>query len=44
MTRLVLRGPVTPRVPTSILQQTDAEVYLSESAAADIEPIRDLSY
>ena len=44
MTRLVLHGPVTPRVPTSILQQTGADVYVSESAAADIEPIWDLSY
>lgn len=44
MTRLVLHGPVTPRIPTSFLQELGADVYLSESAAADIEPIWDLGY
>ena len=44
MTRLVLHGPVTPKVPTSILQEIGADVYVSETAAADIEPIWDLAY
>lgn len=44
MTRLVLHGPVTPRVPTSLIQDTGADVYVSENAARDIEPIWDLAY
>lgn len=44
MTRLVLHGPVTPRVPSSILQEVGADVYLSETAAADIGPVWDLAY
>ena len=44
MTRLVLHGPVTPKVPTSILQETGADVYVSETAAANIEPLWDFAY
>lgn len=44
MTRLVLHGPVTPRVPSSILQETGADVFVSENAARDIDPIWDLAY
>lgn len=43
-TRLVLHGPVTPLVPESILQTLRTDVWLSESAAADIEPRWDLGY
>ncbi len=38
MTRLCLHGPVTPRIPTSILQTLRTDVWVSESAARDIEP------
>jgi glucosamine-6-phosphate deaminase len=37
MTRLVLHGPVTPKIPESILQTLDTDVYVSENAAANIE-------
>ncbi len=37
-TRLVLHGPVTPLVPESILQTLRTDVWVSESAAANIEP------
>lgn len=36
MTRLCLHGPVTPKLPTSLLQQLQADVYVSESSARDI--------
>lgn len=38
MTRLVLHGPVTPKVPSSILQELKTDVIVSESAAQNIEP------
>lgn len=38
ITRLVLHGPVTPRVPESILQTLRTDVWLSESSAQPIEP------
>ncbi|MGV8845323.1 hypothetical protein [Tessaracoccus sp.] len=38
ISRLVLHGPVTPKVPSSILQRLGAEVYVSRSMAAPIEP------
>ena len=38
MSRLVLHGPVTPKLPQSILQTLRTDVYVSESIAADIEP------
>jgi glucosamine-6-phosphate deaminase len=37
ITRLVLHGPVTPRVPESILQTLRTDVWVSESVAKDIE-------
>ena len=43
-TRLVLHGPVTPLVPESILQTLRTDVWVSESAAADIEPHWDRGY
>jgi glucosamine-6-phosphate deaminase len=44
MTRLVLHGPVTPLLPQSILQTLRTDVYVSEEAAADIEPRWDRGY
>ena len=38
ISRLVLHGPVTPRVPESILQTLRTDVWISEESAADIEP------
>ncbi len=43
-TRLALHGPVTPRVPASILQTLPTDVWVSESAAQDIRPRWDLGY
>ena len=37
-TRLAAHGPVTPRVPTSLHQHLRTDFWISESAAADIEP------
>lgn len=36
--RLVYHGPVTPRLPTSILQELPTNVFITESIAADIKP------
>ena len=44
MTRLALHGPVTPRVPSSILQTLRTDVWISESAAQDIRPRWDIGY
>lgn len=44
ITRLVLHGPVTPLVPESILQTLRTDVWVSESAAQDIEPREDIGY
>jgi glucosamine-6-phosphate deaminase len=44
MTRLVLHGPVTPRLPQSILQTLRTDVYVSESSAQNIEPRWDIGY
>jgi len=38
ITRLIAHGPVTPDVPASILQTAPTDFYISESAAANIEP------
>jgi glucosamine-6-phosphate deaminase len=38
--RLALHGPVNPQVPASILQLGKSEVYIAESVAADLEPLR----
>ncbi|MEI7435461.1 MAG: hypothetical protein WCL16_01480 [bacterium] len=43
-TRLVLHGPVTPRVPESILQTLRTDVWVSETAAADITPSWEIGY
>lgn len=43
-TRLVLHGPVTPRVPESILQTLRTDVWVSESIAENIEPRWDKGY
>jgi len=43
-TRLVLHGPVTPRVPESILQTLRTDVWVSETAAADIKPRWEIGY
>jgi glucosamine-6-phosphate deaminase len=44
VTRLVLHGPVTPLIPTSILQEVGGDAIVAESAAMNIEPIWDLGY
>jgi glucosamine-6-phosphate deaminase len=44
VSRLVLHGPVTPRVPESILQTLRTDVWVSESIAADIVPHWDKGY
>lgn len=44
MTRLCLHGPVTPRLPTSIHQLLKTEVWVSETAAADIENTWEIGY
>jgi 6-phosphogluconolactonase/glucosamine-6-phosphate isomerase/deaminase len=44
MTRLVLHGPVTPKVPTSIIQELKTDVVISETAGANIEPVWDVGY
>ncbi|NLV99492.1 MAG: hypothetical protein GX034_06825 [Clostridiaceae bacterium] len=38
ISRLVLHGPVTPQVPSSILQIFGADVYVTEELAKPIEP------
>jgi len=37
--RLAAHGPVTPLVPASIIQTRPSELYLSETLAADINPL-----
>jgi glucosamine-6-phosphate deaminase len=37
--RLAAHGPVTPLVPASIIQTVPTELYLSETLAADINPL-----
>lgn len=44
ISRLVLHGPVTPKVPTSILQTARTDVYVTETLAANIEPCWDMQY
>ncbi len=44
VTRLILHGPVTPRVPESLLQELPTDVIVSENAAANIEPHWDFAY
>ena len=44
ITRLCLHGPVTPRLPTSIIQTIPTDVWISESVAANVEPRWDKGY
>ena len=44
VTRLCLHGPVTPRVPGSLLQTLQADVHVSESSARRIEPDYNIGY
>lgn len=44
ISRLVLHGPVTPQVPSSILQLTGADVYVTETIAAPVEPDSEFQY
>lgn len=44
MTRLVLHGPVTPRLPQSILQTLPTDVYVAETSAENVEPRWDIGY
>ena len=39
ISRLILHGPVTPRVPASVLQTVRTDVFVSETIARDIEPV-----
>ena len=43
-TRLCLHGPVTPLVPTSILQLMRTDVWVSETLAEDVKPRWELEY
>jgi len=42
--RLAIHGPITPKVPASILQEGPTEFHLSESIAADIVPTQEMSW
>ena len=42
--RLVLHGPVTPKLPQSILQTLRTDVYVTEPIAANVEPHWDKGY
>jgi hypothetical protein len=44
ISRLVLYGPVTPQVPSSILQLLPTTVYVSESIAEPIEVLERVGY
>lgn len=44
ISRLVLHGPVTPKLPTSILQLFGAEVYVTQTLAAPVEADFDRQY
>ncbi len=44
MTRLAAHGPVTPRVPTSILQTLPTDFLIAESIAEDIAPDWETAY
>ena len=43
-TRLCLHGPVTPRIPGSLLQTLRTDVYVTETTARPIEQTWDLGY
>ena len=42
--RMVAHGPVSPMMPASILQTMKVDFYMTETIAADIEPIWDMGY
>jgi hypothetical protein len=42
--RLAAHGPVTPRLPASILQTMRSDLYLTETVAADIVPAERFSW
>jgi glucosamine-6-phosphate deaminase len=42
--RLAAHGPVTPRVPASILQTLPSELYVTETVAEDIVPAAEFSW
>ena len=42
--RLVYHGPVTPKLPTSILQELRTDVFISETNAQDIRPHLNTGY
>jgi 6-phosphogluconolactonase/glucosamine-6-phosphate isomerase/deaminase len=44
ISRLVLHGPVTPSIPSSILQLVPTDVYVTETLAAPIEPDWEFQY
>ncbi|HHU53955.1 MAG TPA: hypothetical protein GXZ43_07790 [Clostridiaceae bacterium] len=44
ISRLVLHGPVTPSVPSSILQLLGADVYVTETIAAPVVPDYEFQY
>jgi len=44
MTRLILHGPVTPLVPTSLHQLLKTDFYISETNAANVEPNWEMGY
>ncbi|NHB85444.1 hypothetical protein G7085_14695 [Tessaracoccus sp. HDW20] len=44
ISRLTLHGPVTPLVPTSIMQKLGAEFYISETIAAPVIPDFEIQY
>ncbi len=39
ITRLVAHGPVTPKVPASILQTVETDYYIGETVASDVGPV-----
>jgi glucosamine-6-phosphate deaminase len=44
ISRLVLHGPVTPKLPQSIIQELRSDVFVSQTIAADIEADFDKGY
>jgi len=44
VSRLVLHGPVTPQVPSSMLQLAPTQVYVTETIAANVEPLWHVQY
>jgi glucosamine-6-phosphate deaminase len=44
ITRLCIHGPVTPRMPQSILQTLRTDCWISESSAQNIEPAWNVGY